>query len=79
MLMWDVSFSSKTPLFLPTPDNYSDWKIGLTQDFGNGLSGSIAATGTNAKDTFNGSNVWNFNGTGYLGDTKGIVSLTKTF
>ena len=59
--------------------NYSDWKIGLTKDFGNGLSGSIAATGTTARETFNGSNVWNFNGTGYLGDTKGIVSLTKTF
>ena len=59
--------------------DYSDWKIGLTKDFGSGLSGSIAATGTNAKETYNGSNVWNFNGTGYLGDTKGIVSLTKTF
>jgi uncharacterized protein (TIGR02001 family) len=59
--------------------NYSDWKIGLTKDFGGGLSGSLAATGTNAKDTLNGSGVWNFNSTGYLGDTKGIVSLTKTF
>ena len=54
--------------------NYSDWKVGLTKDFGNGLSGSLAATGTNADKTF-----WNFNSTGYLGDTKGIVSLTKTF
>ncbi len=59
--------------------DYSDWKIGLTKDFGGGLSGSIAATGTNAKNTLGTSNVWNFNGTGYLGDTKGIVSLTKTF
>ena len=54
--------------------DYSDWKVGLTKDFGNGLSGALAATGTNAdKD------LWNFYGTGYLGDTKGIVSLTKTF
>jgi uncharacterized protein (TIGR02001 family) len=55
--------------------SYSDWKVGLTKDFGSGLSGSIAATGTNAQDT----GYWNFNSTGYLGDTKGIVSLTKTF
>lgn len=54
--------------------NYSDWKIGLTQDFGNGLTGAVAATGTNASES-----LWNFNGTGYLGDTKGIVTLTKTF
>jgi uncharacterized protein (TIGR02001 family) len=54
--------------------NYSDWKVGLTRDFGNGLTGAIAATGTNASTT-----MWNFNGTGYLGDNKGIVSLTKTF
>ena len=53
--------------------NYSDWKVGLTKDLGNGLSGSLAATGTNASD------VRNFGQTGYLGDTKGIVSLTKTF
>ena len=54
--------------------NYSDWKVGLTKDFGNGLSGALAATGTNASES-----LWNFNTTGYLGDTKGIVSLTKTF
>lgn len=59
--------------------DYTDWKIGVTKDFGGGLSGSIAATGTNAKKTFDGSNVWNFGNTGYLGGTKGIVSLTKTF
>ena len=54
--------------------SYSDWKVGLTKDFGNGLSGALAATGTNAQNV----GFWNFN-TGYLGDTKGIVSLTKTF
>jgi uncharacterized protein (TIGR02001 family) len=55
--------------------SYSDWKVGLTKDFGNGLSGALAATGTNAQNV----GFWNFNSTGYLGDTKGIVSLTKTF
>jgi len=54
--------------------NYSDWKVGVTKDFGNGLTGALAATGTNADKT-----LWNFNSTGYLGDTKGIVTLTKTF
>ncbi len=54
--------------------DYEDWKVGLTKDFGGGLSGSIAATGTNANKA-----VWNFNNTGYLGDTKGIVTLTKAF
>jgi len=54
--------------------DYSDWKIGLTKDFGNGLTGALAATGTNANET-----AWNFRGTGYLGDTKGVVTVTKTF
>ena len=54
--------------------NYSDWKIGVTKDFGNGLTGALAATGTNASETW-----WNFQNTGYLGDTKGVVTLTKTF
>ncbi len=55
--------------------SYSDWKVGVTKDFGNGLSGAIAATGTNAQNV----NFWNFGNTGYLGGNKGIVSLTKTF
>lgn len=60
--------------------NYSDWKVGLTKDFGNGLSGALAATGTNATNIkADGTPIWNFGNTGYLGDTKGIVSLTKTF
>ncbi len=60
--------------------NYSDWKVGVTKDFGNGLTGALAATGTNATNIkADGTAIWNFNSTGYLGDTKGIVSLTKTF
>jgi len=60
--------------------DYTDWKIGLTKDLGNGLVGAVAATGTNAKNYWtDGNPVWNFNNTGYLGDNKFIVSLTKTF
>jgi uncharacterized protein (TIGR02001 family) len=54
--------------------SYTDWKIGLTKDFGGGLSGAIAYIDTNAKIS------------GYpspqgknLGGSTGIVSLTKTF
>ena len=54
--------------------NYTDWKIGLTKDFGSGLTGAIAATGTDAKKS-----VWDLGGQGFLGDTKGIVTLTKAF
>ncbi|MCE2831048.1 MAG: TorF family putative porin [Oxalobacteraceae bacterium] len=54
--------------------NYSDWKLGITKDLGNGLSGALAATGTNADKE-----LWNFNKTGYLGGNKVIASLTKTF
>jgi uncharacterized protein (TIGR02001 family) len=54
--------------------SYTDWKIGLTKDFGNGLAGAIAYIGTNAS-----------NGAYYspTGDNTGkgtaVVSLTKTF
>ena len=54
--------------------SYTDWKIGLTKDFGGGLSGAVAWIDTNAKIS------------GYpspqgknLGGSTGIVSLTKTF
>jgi len=69
------------PAYPATIYNYSDWKIGLTKDFGSGLSGSIAATGTNATNIHSDgvTGVWNFNNTGYLGGNKFIASLTKTF
>jgi len=54
--------------------SYTDWKIGLTKDFGHGLAGALAYIGTNA------------NGYAYYNPTldntgKGtvVVSLTKTF
>jgi len=62
---------------------YTDWKLGLTKDFGGGLSLAVAYVGTNATQTmrFNGSTY-----TGYqspqnknLGQGGGLVSLTKTF
>jgi len=54
--------------------DYSDWKVGVTQDLGNGLTGALAATGTDASKTW-----WNFNNTGYLGGNKVVANLTKTF
>jgi len=60
--------------------NYQDWKLGLTKDLGNGLSGALAATGTNATNIkADGTPIWNFGSTGYLGGNKVIASLTKTF
>jgi uncharacterized protein (TIGR02001 family) len=54
--------------------SYTDWKLGLTKDFGHGLSGAVAYIGTNA----NGAAYYNptYDNTG-----KGtaVVSLTKTF
>ena len=52
--------------------NYTDWKIGLTKDYGV-VEASVAVIGTDAdKD------VYNF-GTGYLGNTKFIATVTKNF
>ena len=53
--------------------NYTDCKVGLTKDFG-GLTGAVAVTGTDASKT-----VWDLGGQGYLGDTKFIATVTKTF
>jgi uncharacterized protein (TIGR02001 family) len=71
------SFSFKNGGAYPTQAsgfNYQDWKVGLTKDLGNGLSGALAATGTNASK-----DLWNFGTTGYVGGNKVIASLTKTF
>lgn len=53
--------------------SYTDWKIGLTKDFG-GLAVSLAAVGTDADKT-----AWNLGNKGYLGDTKAVLSVLKTF
>jgi len=53
---------------------YTDWKAGITKDFGGGLSGSLAYVGTNA----NPSGYYSPQGKN-LGKSTGLVSLTKTF
>jgi uncharacterized protein (TIGR02001 family) len=54
--------------------SYTDWKLGVTKDFGSGLAGSMAYVGTNAK---NGSYV--NPQTQNLGKGGFLISLTKTF
>ena len=55
--------------------DYSDWKIGVTKDFGFAVA-SLAVVGTDAvNDTSN----YNFGGKGFLGKTGAYVSLTKSF
>ncbi len=68
------SFSFKNVPTGASRYNYQDWKVGVTKDLGNGLSGALAATGTNADKA-----LWNFGSTGYLGGNKVIATLTKTF
>lgn len=68
------SFQNGGNVLTASAANYQDWKVGLTKDLGGGLLGALAATGTNADKI-----LWNFNNTGYLGDTKFIASLTKSF
>ncbi len=54
--------------------SYTDWKLGVTKDFGYGLAGSMAYIGTNAKNyAYSNSNTSNLGKGGFL------ISLTKTF
>jgi uncharacterized protein (TIGR02001 family) len=59
--------------------SYTDWKLGVTKDFGGGLSLSAAYIGTDAGR--NSAGTYNYvSPTGKnLGGSTGIVSLTKTF
>jgi uncharacterized protein (TIGR02001 family) len=61
--------------------NYTDWKLGLTKDFGGGLSLSAAYIGTDAAKS--GSNYAYMGpanqGSKNLAGSTGVVSLTKTF
>jgi len=54
--------------------SYTDWKLGLTKDFGNGLSGAVAYIGTNASG-------YAYYNPSLNSTAKGtaVVSLTKTF
>ena len=54
--------------------SYTDWKLGVTKDFGSGLSGNMSYVGTNAKNYA----YVNPNGTN-LGRAGFLISVTKTF
>jgi hypothetical protein len=58
--------------------SYTDWKLGLTKDFGGGLSLAAAYIGTNAAKS--GSTYAYQSPSGKnLGGSTGVVTLTKTF
>jgi len=58
--------------------SYTDWKLGVTKDFGGGLSAAVSYIDTNAKTV--GSSYAYVSPQGKnLGGSTGIVSLTKTF
>lgn len=58
--------------------SYTDWKLGVTKDFGGGLSAAFSYIDTNAKTV--GSSYAYVSPQGKnLGGSTGIVSLTKTF
>jgi len=58
--------------------SYADWKLGLTKDFGGGLSGSAYYTGTSAQKV--GSNyIYSTPNGGNAGRANAVVALTKTF
>jgi len=58
--------------------SYADWKFGFTKDFGGGLSGAVAYTGTNINKV-GGSYVYTTANGGSQGKGTGLVSLTKAF
>ena len=57
---------------------YTDWKLGVTKDFGGGLSGALAYVGTNAA-TYAGGYTYASPQGKNLGRSGGLISLTKTF
>ena len=58
--------------------SYTDWKLGITKDFGGGLSGALAYVGTNAA-TYRGAYSYSSPSGNNLGRSTGLISLTKTF
>ena len=62
--------------------SYADWKLGLTKDFGGGLSASAAYVGTNVKQgsgAYAGVYAYSVPGGRTQGGNTGLISLTKTF
>jgi hypothetical protein len=62
--------------------SYADWKLGVTKDFGGGLSGNVSYVATNQPKVA-GSYLWATSTTqttqSGMGKSGGLVSLTKTF
>ena len=58
--------------------SYADWKLGITKDFGAGLSAAVAYVGTNVKSV-GGSPVYVTPQGKSQGQAGGLISLTKTF
>jgi len=63
--------------------SYTDWKLGITKDFGGGLSGNISYVSTSQPKVGN-SYLWGLTenantNTKSLGKAGGLISLTKTF
>jgi len=58
--------------------SYADWKLGLTKDFGGGLSGSAYYTGTSAQKVGS-TYVYGTAEGGNAGRGNAVVALTKTF
>jgi len=56
-----------------TNADYTDWKVGVTKDFGLAVV-AVAVVGTDADKT-----VYDFGTKGYLGGTTGVVTVTKAF
>ena len=70
---WSPAGTSNSKLF-----SYTDWKLGVTKDFGGGLSGALAYVGTNAA-TYQGVYAYASPQGKNLGKSGGLISLTKTF
>ena len=58
--------------------SYADWKLGVTKDFGAGVSAAVAYVGTNAKSVA-GAPVYGTPQGKSQGNAGGLISLTKTF
>ena len=58
--------------------SYADWKLGLTKDFGGGLSGTAYYTGTSAQKVGS-TYVYATPNGGNAGRGNAVVALTKTF
>ncbi len=56
--------------------DYSDWKVGVTKDFGMAVV-AVAVVGTTGADKTSAG--YDFGSKGFTGDTGGVVTVSKTF